>query len=157
MLFLLISGISGVLLGWKKNSNGVLLADTMTGTTTSMETWLPIYTLTNNTLLYAKDSLHFEPILDRIDVRPEKGVVKYSFKNSLYGLQVDGATSKVLFVEKRFADLMEHIHDGSIIDKNMGWKSGIFKLMYTSILGLGLILFCISGFWLWYGPKLLKR
>jgi len=157
MLFLFAMGITGLLLGWKKHSGGILLAETVNGSTTNMEAWLPIKILTTKTLEFAKDSLLFEPILDRIDVRPENGVIKYTFKNNIHGIQIDAATGNILLVEKRYADLIEQIHDGSLMDKTMGWKSGIFKLIYTTVISLGLILFCITGFWLWYGPKILRR
>ena len=157
MSFLFIIAISGLMLGWKKNSGGLLLANTVTGTTTNMEKWLPLYILSKSANRFAKDTLHIIPKIDRIDVRPESGVVKYTFKNSMVGIQIDGATARILLVEKRYADIIEQIHDGSIIDKTMGWKSGIFKLIYTSIMSMGLILFCVTGFWLWYGPKILKR
>lgn len=157
MLFLLTIGITGLLLGWKKHSGGILLAETVNGSTTNMEAWLPIQILTTKTLEFAKDSLHFEPTLDRIDVRPDNGIIKYTFKNNIHGIQIDAATGRILLVEKRYADVIEQIHDGSLMDKTMGWKSGIFKLIYTSIMSLGLILFCITGFFLWFGPKILRR
>jgi uncharacterized iron-regulated membrane protein len=157
MIFLFLIGVTGILLGWKKNSGGLILAETVSGTTTNMEKWLPLHTITEKAKQYLSDTLLQEAKIDRIDVRPDKGVVKFTFKNNYFGLQVDGATAQVLLVEHRYADLIEQIHDGSIVDKALGWKSGIFKLFYTSLMGLGLMLFCISGFWLWYGPKLLKR
>ena len=36
-------------------------------------------------------------------------------------------------------------------------KGEIIKLVYTSIMGLALIIFTLTGFWLWYGPKLIKK
>ena len=63
----------------------------------------------------------------------------------------------ILKVESRNSDLIEHIHDGSWFDRTFGLSSGIFKLIYTSLCGIGLIVFTVSGFWLWYGPKLIRR
>jgi uncharacterized iron-regulated membrane protein len=31
------------------------------------------------------------------------------------------------------------------------------KLIYNTIMGLALILFTVTGFWLWYGPKRMRR
>jgi hypothetical protein len=157
MIFLFIIGVSGLLLGWKKNSNGILLSETMKGSTKDMKSWLSMHDLTNITRQFVIDSLHFTPIIDRIDIRPENGIIKYSFKDNIFGIQIDCATGKVLKVEKRYADLIEQIHDGSIIDSTFGWKSGNFKLIYTTIMSMGLMIFCVTGFWLWYGPKILKR
>lgn len=95
--------------------------------------------------------------INRIDVRPKKGIVKVTFRNNIYGVQIDAATGEVLQIAKRHSDLIENIHDGSYIDGLMGWKSGIFKLIYTTVMGLSLLLFCLTGFWLWYGPKRMRR
>ena len=84
-------------------------------------------------------------------------VAKFVFSEGYLGIQIDGTTGEVLSLEKRNADLIENIHDGSIVDKYLGWKSGIFKLLFTSVAGLALLGFTITGFWLWYGPKLMKK
>lgn len=158
-IFLIFVSITGILLGWKKNSGGLILSETTNGTSTILEEWLPVHILVDNAIIYIKDSLaaNLDTVIDRIDVRPDKGVVKISFKDHYIGLQIDGATGKVLKKETRMADLIEQIHDGSWVDRQLGINSGTFKLFYTSICGLGLLTFCITGFWLWYGPKRLRN
>ncbi len=158
-MFLFLIGGTGLLLGWKKNSAGLILEDTSTGTSIDMTTWLPIHTLAENAIKYIQDSIpsELDTKIDRIDVRPDKGIVKISFKNHYIGVQVDGATGVVLKRENRYADLIEQIHDGSWVDRQFGLKSGAFKLFYTTISGMGLLTFCITGFWLWYGPKILRK
>lgn len=158
-LFLIFIGGTGLLLGWKKNSAGMILADTSTGTSTDMTKWLPIHKLAENAIQFIQDSIpgELDTGIDRIDVRPDKGIVKISFKNHYVGVQVDGATGVVLKRENRYADLIEQIHDGSWVDRQFGLKSGVFKLFYTTVSGLGLLTFCITGFWLWYGPKILRK
>ena len=47
--------------------------------------------------------------------------------------------------------------DGSIIDDWLGIPHGIFKVFYNSLMGVTLIIFTVTGFWLWYGPKRMKR
>ncbi|HEX8337897.1 MAG TPA: hypothetical protein VF621_14265, partial [Pyrinomonadaceae bacterium] len=69
------------------------------------------------------------------------------------GVQLDGATGEVLHVERRRADFIENLHDGSILDYLAGTEGGQIKLAYTSIMGLALLTFTVTGFWLWYGPK----
>jgi uncharacterized iron-regulated membrane protein len=59
-------------------------------------------------------------------------------------------------VESRRSDFVENIHDGSILDRLLQ-TNGIIKLIYTSIMGLALIIFVVTGFWLWYGPKRMRR
>ena len=50
--------------------------------------------------------------IDRLDVRPGKGVVKIRAKNR-WEVQVDTSTGKILQVAFRRSDLIESIHDGS--------------------------------------------
>ena len=84
--------------------------------------------------------------IDRIDIRPEKGIVKFTFKSNFYEVQLDGATGALLQIDLRRSDVIEKIHDGSIIDYYLGFESGIFKLIYTTIMSLALVLFTITGF-----------
>lgn len=44
MMFFFIS-ISGLLLGWKKHSNGIILPKSYQGTSTELKDWLPIDSL----------------------------------------------------------------------------------------------------------------
>lgn len=50
--------------------------------------------------------------LDRVDVQPGKGTVKFISK-SRWEVQVDTATAEVLSAAYRRSDLIESIHDGS--------------------------------------------
>lgn len=50
--------------------------------------------------------------IDRLDVRPGKGIVKILSKNN-FEIQIDGHTGKVLQVAYRRSDTIEGIHDGS--------------------------------------------
>lgn len=157
--FFLFVSITGLLLGWKKHSNGLILATTAKGSTTELTNWLPLETLRLNALKTFKDSISTElsPEIDRIDVRPEKGVLKFNFKNSFHGIQLDGATGRVLKIETRRSDFIEQVHDGSILDRYIGTSNGQVKLFYTSVMGFALLIFTVTGFWLWYGPKRMKR
>jgi len=154
LLFVVVS-ISGLLLGWKKNSNGILLAPTQKGTSVDLKDWLPLDSLHQIALKAAAKQFSENPDLERIDVRKNKGIIKFIFRN-YDGIQIDGATGKVLLYENRNSDLIENIHDGSIIDHLLGTDEW-FKLLYTTIMGLALLVFTITGFWLWYGPKRMRK
>lgn len=158
-LFLFCIGVTGLLLGWKKNSGGLILADTSKGISSDLNTWLPMHQLAENAIKYVNDSIpeNLATKIDRIDVRPDKGIVKITFKDHYVGVQLDGRTGFVLKKENRNADLIEQIHDGSWVDRLFGLNSGVFKLFYTTVSGLGLLIFCITGFWLWYGPKMFRK
>ncbi len=158
VLFFVMS-LSGLALGWKKNSNGLLLPKSEKGMATDVKQWLPLHTLQNTAFKALQDSIasDIDLNLSRIDARPAKGIVKFIFKNHYYGVQLDGATGKVLAITKRRSDVVENIHDGSILDSLFNTNGSIFKLLYTSTMGLALLLFTITGFWLWYGPKKMKK
>ncbi|MEM7218475.1 MAG: PepSY-associated TM helix domain-containing protein [Pseudomonadota bacterium] len=50
--------------------------------------------------------------LDRVDVRPDKGIVKFVASNR-WEAQIDAHTGEVLQVAYRRSDLIESLHDGS--------------------------------------------
>ncbi|SNY94941.1 PepSY-associated TM region [Flagellimonas pacifica] len=157
LLFLIIS-VSGLLLGWKKNSNGLILPKSYYGSSTEFKDWLPLGTLQHIACTTLHDSIdaNLSLELSRIDVRSQNGMVKFVFKEQFWEVQIDGATGKVLHVDQRFSDLIENIHDGSVLDHYFHTK-GVLKLAYTSIMGASLLIFTVTGFWLWYGPKVMRR
>ncbi|MBC7828436.1 MAG: PepSY domain-containing protein [Chitinophagaceae bacterium] len=156
-LFFLILSLSGLLLGLKKNTG--LLAPTKKGISSDLATWLPIDSLHSRAVTVFKDSVSKElsAEIDRIDIRPDKGIVKFIFKKAYWGIQLDGTTGAVLLIEKRHSDLIEDIHDGSILDNIFGTDGEQIKSSYTTIMGLSLFLLVASGFWLWYGPGIIRR
>lgn len=157
-VFFFIVSLTGLLLGWKKNSGGYIMAPSYFGTSTDMKTWLPVDSLHSIAVRIFRDSVSAtrSPHLDRIDIRPDRGMVKFVFVDGFWGLQLDMATGQLLTVERRRSDFIEKVHDGSIVDQYFGWGSGLFKLLYTSVMGLALLLFTVTGFWLWYGPKRMR-
>ena len=150
-ILLFISAITGFFLGWKKNVD-LLQPSTQKGASAEMTDWKPAAELaeiaTNH--LYTSYPRQIDNPIDRMDFRPSKGIVKVLFENHWWEVQVDCTTGEVLSAAKRHSDWIEQIHDGSII-------SDLFKLVSMNILGIGLTLMILTGFWLWYGPKLVKR
>lgn len=158
-IFFFFISVSGLLLGWKNNSNGLILPETKTGSSTNLTQWLPIDSLHKKACFILHDSIsnHLSLDIDRIDIRKNEGTLKFVFENHYWEVQLDGATANVLSIGKRNSDFIENIHDGSILDTWFNTSNKPFKLAYTTIMGLALLLFTISGFWLWYGPKKMKR
>ncbi len=158
-LFFFIVAVTGLLLGWKKHSGGLLLADTAHGSSADLRQWLSLDSLHKNACLILADSVDacLSNEVDRIDVRKDKGSVKFIFANHYIGIQLDGVTGKLLVIEQRRADLIENIHDGSILDFYFKTNNGQIKLIYTTVMGLALLIFTITGFWLWYGPKRMRQ
>src|SRR6056297_2596880 len=78
-IFFFFISISGLILGWKKNSNGYILPKTEQGTTADLKKWLPVdslHTIACN-ILHTKVSPDMSLEIDRIDIRKEKGSVKF--------------------------------------------------------------------------------
>ncbi len=157
-IFFFIVSITGLLLGWKKNSNNYLLPKTYQGTSTNLKGWLGMDSLHNLAVGYFKDSVSATASskVERIDLRPDKGVAKFIFEADYIGLQLDGVTGELLNIDKRRSDFVENIHDGSILDNYFKTSDGQIKLFYTTLMGLALLVFTITGFWLWYGPKRMR-
>ena len=84
--------------------------------------------------------------VDRMDVRPAKGVVKVRGANG-WEVQVDAHTGDVLRVAQRRSDVIEAIHDGSWFHESA--KLGVFLPSAVLVLGLwvtGVYLFALP-FW----------
>lgn len=156
-VFFLIISLSGVLLGIKKNAG--LLAPTQKGVSTNLSDWLPVDSLHQLAIAYLRDSVSADlsTAVDRMDLRPDKGVIKFSFKDHYHGLQLDGTTGKMLMHEIRRSDWIEDLHDGSLVDRWIGREGESFKTGYTVVMGLSLFILIITGVWLWWGPKRLRR
>ena len=148
-LLLLISALTGILLAWKKNVD-ILQPPTQKGNSLSLALYRPVEELAD-VAVQAADSLGLtHDNLDRVEYRPTKGIAKVVFDTGSWEVQVDATTLEVLSVAKRHSDWIEHLHDGSIV-------SDLFKLVSMNFLGLGLIVLLLSGLWLWYGPKRIRK
>lgn len=158
ILFLFVS-VTGLLLGWKKNTGGYILPISYKGISTNLQDWLPFDTLHTIACNVVRDSIspNLSLKLERIDARPDKGMVKFVFIEGYWGVQLDCATGRLLHIERRRSDFIENIHDGSILDYVFNTGSETLKLIFTSITGTALLTFTVTGFWLWYGPKRLRR
>ena len=82
--------------------------------------------------------------IDRIDVRPSKGIAKVQSKTG-WEIQIDTANAKALSVAYRRSDVIESIHDGSYFTN---WMK-LFVFLPVGILlilmwGTGVYLFCIT-------------
>jgi hypothetical protein len=146
-------------LGWKKHSGGLILPKSYQGTTSDLKDWLPLDSLQTVALNILRDSLPpgLSEELDRLDIRQDKGIIKFVFTDHFYEIQLDGATGQLLQIAVRRSDYIEKIHDGSLLDYYLGTGNGEIKVVYTTIMGLALLTFTITGFWLWYGPKRMRK
>ncbi len=154
-VFFFIVACTGLLLGWKKHTGGLLLPESYEGKSTNPQDWLPVHVLHERAVNVAREKISPELslALDRIDFRPDKGMVKFVFVEGYWGVQLDCSTGELLHLERRRSDFIENLHDGSLLDYLLGTSNGQIKLVYTSVMGAALLTFTTTGFWLWYGPK----
>lgn len=153
--FMFLIGLSGVLLGWKKQVG--LTPTSQTGTDADPANWASIDSLRRIATAFVTDSLHLDAQIDRIDIRLDKGIAKVIFVKHYTELQLDCATGKVLSSEKRMHDFVEHLHDGTIVDRLLGTGHEQSKITYTTLTSFGLMLLAFSGFWMWLNPRRMRK
>lgn len=86
----------------------------------------------------------------RLDVRPDRGVVKVSLRSG-WEVQVDLGTGGVLQTAYRRSDFIESIHDGSFFAGDVS-KLGIFLPA-----GVALLITWVTGIWMFWLPFAAKR
>ncbi len=87
--------------------------------------------------------------IDRLDVRPDKGMVKVRAVNH-WEIQIDTQTGAVLQSEYRRSDIIEAIHDGS-------WFHESAKLWIFLPTGIIVTVLWITGIYMFFIPYLNKR
>ena len=87
--------------------------------------------------------------IDRLDVRPTRGVIKIRCQNR-WELQIDAGSGEVLSSTYRRSDLIESLHDGS-------WFGDGFKLYLFFPVGIILLCLWVTGVYLWLLPYLRRR
>ena len=87
--------------------------------------------------------------IDRLDVRPKKGIIKIRAKNR-YEIQIDHQSGDVLQIAYRRSDLIESIHDGSFFHK----KAKLWVFFPAAIV---LLVLWLTGIYLFLLPMLSKR
>ena len=150
-LFLVISSITGVLLALKKDVN-IIQPPTQKGVSKDLAEWKSLDEISR----LAEKTFHEvypdqkENKIDRLDVRPSKGIVKVLFKEGNWEVQIDGKSGEIKSIAKRYSDWIESLHDGSIVSDG-------FKLVSMNFLGIGLLFLILTGVWLWYGPRRVRK
>lgn len=152
VLLVIMSALTGILLAWRKDV-AVLQPPTQRGASTDMADWRSlqeVHTVAVAALAERHPETRERPVaVDRYDARPARGIVKVQFVN-FWEVQVDMTTLAVLSVARRNDDIIEKIHDLSIIND-------LTKIVTMTLFGLGLLLLSATGFWLWYGPRRLRQ
>jgi uncharacterized iron-regulated membrane protein len=143
---LLVIIASGVVLQLKRESAWIQLP-TQLGTGT--ELLLPWDQVLEVTMGVPEAEVESWADIDRLDVRPSKGMLKVRCKNR-WEVQIDTSSGKVLSSTLRRSDWIESIHDGS-------WFHDSFKLWVFLPTGLILCGLWVTGVYLWLLPHLVRR
>ena len=87
--------------------------------------------------------------VDRLDVRPSKGMLKVRAANS-WEIQIDTMTGEVLQVAYRRSDLIETLHDGSFFHDQVK----LFVFLPSAVI---LLVLWITGIYLFALPYLVRE
>lgn len=86
--------------------------------------------------------------IDRLDVRPDKGIVKVRAVNH-WEVQIDTKTAEVLQAQYRRSDIIEAMHDGS-------WFHKSAKLWFFLPSGIIVAVLWLTGIYLFFVPYVQK-
>lgn len=86
--------------------------------------------------------------VDRLDVRPGKGMLKVRANNS-WEIQIDAKTGEILQVAYRRSDLIETLHDGTFFHEKV-------KLLVFLPSGVILLILWLTGIYLFVLPYLVR-
>src|SRR5690606_177014 len=159
--------VTGILLGWKKNSD-TLQPPTQEGASADMRDWQS-WDAVQEVALSALGAHPDSPAVlqvERYDARQTHGIVilllsvvtrtvQHELLHVLFTewsleVKVDPTSLRAMSVARRHSDWIETVHDLSIIND-------LVKLIGMNVLGFGLVLLTVSGLWLWYGPRWVRR
>lgn len=87
--------------------------------------------------------------IDRLDVRPNKGLIKIRSNNDVE-IQIDSGTGDILHVAVRRSDFIESIHDGTFFEK----RANLWLMLPVGIISLLLL---ITGVILFIQPYLKRK
>ena len=151
VVFLFLIGVTGLLLTWKDE----LKLKPPSQSIVQQQNLIGLKSIEDIAKNYS-DSLNLDNTINRIDYRPSKGIAKVRFEYHFTELQINCYTGDIISIKQRTADIIEMIHDGSIIDYLFKSDSHYTKLLYSTLTSLGLIILSISGFMMWLKPKQIK-
>ena len=87
--------------------------------------------------------------IERIDIRPDKGIAKIKSKNN-WEIQIDIETTEIYAKSYRRSDIIESIHDGSFF-------SEVVKYGWFLPSGILLLILSLTGIYMFFIPILRRR
>ena len=156
-VFFFLIGLTGSLLAFKSVFSKTIYENNANMFRGAKPQYLPIDSLENlaTAALNSFAETKFKHS-EKVEIKVSKGSVIFYYKNAL-SIQVNSITGAPILIEKKFGGIIQDIHDGAILDTWIENKSSIFKKIYSIIMGLSLLLLTITGTYLWYKPRLIKK
>ena len=136
---------SGIMLQLKKQSNW--MQPNVEVTSSSKPTMLQSYLDAVSTIKEANISSWDD--IERIDIRPDKGIAKIKSKNN-WEIQIDIETTEIYAKNYRRSDIIESIHDGSFF-------SEVVKFGWFLPSGILLLILSLTGIYMFFIPILRRR
>jgi uncharacterized iron-regulated membrane protein len=158
VFFFLIS-ITGILLGWKNLfASKIYNTNAKQKTAKSMNEWLPLDSLKTIAIsaLQSKIPGSTEAKPESMNARLDKGNIRFTFSNQ-YNVQLNAQSGELQSIDKKAPEWITKLHDGELADDLFNLKNGVSKKVYTTTLGLALFFLTLSGFWMWFKPKQIKK
>ncbi len=139
----LVLGVTGIALNHKRGLG--LMPEVDHEPSGAFEAALPLATLAE-AAKRAVDPAVAEAGVDRMDVRPDDGLVKVRFDDdATTEVTVDLVTAEILEVGRRGDVFFEKLHSGEIFGDR--W------VLLSDIAAIALIILILSGYWLWLYPR----
>lgn len=154
LLLFISNAISGIVLSSESDVNSFLKPEIITATHISKEeVYVPIPTLKKLaiSMIKAKHSEVISLNLDHIELYDDKGTMLFLYQEG-WAVQIEAKTGRILEISKMKKSKARSIHDASLLDEFFH-TDGIFKKGYTILLGSALLIFSITGLWLWIKPN----
>ena len=136
---------SGIMLQLKKQSNWI--QPNVEVTSSSKPIMLQSYLDAVSTVKEANISSWDD--IERIDIRPDKGIAKIKSKNN-WEIQIDIETTEIYAKNYRRSDIIESIHDGSFF-------SEVVKYGWFLPSGILLLILSLTGIYMFFIPILRRR
>jgi uncharacterized iron-regulated membrane protein len=156
-VFFFLIGLTGSLLSFKSVFTKVIFENKEISGDSKLTAILPLDSLETiaTSTLNEKANTKFKKS-EKVEIKIAKGTVLFYYKDA-YSIQVNGASGAPILIEKKFGGIIQDIHDGAILDSLFTNKLSLSKKVYSIIMGLSLLLLTITGTYMWYKPKMIKK
>jgi uncharacterized iron-regulated membrane protein len=156
-VFFFLIGFTGCLLAFKSAFTKTIFEDKEVAVESKLSSIMPLDSLERmaTSVLNEKANTKFKKS-EKVEIKISKGTVLFYYKEA-YSIQVNGATGAPILIEKKFGGIIQDIHDGAILDSLVTNKSSLSKKVYSITMGLSLLLLTITGTYMWYKPKMIKK